>query len=220
DRVAALRRRLGPGGHVASTAAAELGAALEKLHGMPPFRGLGGLNSSSHRYGTGRLLGDAATITGYQKGMLLLGRPVQILDVPSLQLPAPGVDWQWAAYNPSFVLVRWRGKSVILVAYRMSTWNLCTWAGDGSPLERLPVVKGKRRTTSKVVAAILRPDFAVVVPPRPVVGTNYSSPVAPTTAAWSAWASTMPGCSRSAWSPSCSTRQLLRRATIPTAFTT
>eukprot|EP00929_Paragymnodinium_shiwhaense_P021372 TRINITY_DN13956_c0_g1_i1.p1 TRINITY_DN13956_c0_g1~~TRINITY_DN13956_c0_g1_i1.p1 ORF type:complete len:523 (+),score=108.32 TRINITY_DN13956_c0_g1_i1:72-1640(+) len=156
-----------------SNARSELAEALDALYAMPAYKTVGSLNTSRHRYGTDRLVADAGTITEYQRGMLLHDKPVQILDMPSMELPTPKVEGSWAIYNPSAVPIDWRGQRHFLVSYRLSTWNLCTWNARGSPLERLPEVDGAKRVTSKVGMAILDSSYQVRLPLHDLEGQDY-----------------------------------------------
>lgn len=149
---------------------AELTRTLASLHALPYYQRRGNLTPSRHAYSTTRLVGDQPIITGYQQGMLLHGRPVQFLDPPSMQLPSYSRKPGWAAYNPSVLPIQWLGQAGFLLTFRVSTWNLCTWDGQRSPLQQLPVVKGKQTVTSKVSAMIVNENFEAILPMRGIEG--------------------------------------------------
>ncbi|CAE8592215.1 unnamed protein product [Polarella glacialis] len=169
EQVRRLRLKLG-----SSRADGGLHEALSALHRLPQYQRLGNLSVSQHRYGTDRLVGDVDEVTKSQRGMLLHGQPVQFLDVPSMLLPCPVTRKGWASYNPSLVPITWLGEEAFLLTYRQSTWNLCTWAARGSPVEQLPEKDGRRTVTSKVAAAILRKNFEVLVAPKDIGGLENS----------------------------------------------
>lgn len=173
-RVRALRERLEAVPEDA-TARTELARALGELHALPEYQRRGFLTMPEHQYSAARLLGDQATITSYQEGMLIHGRPVQFLDPPSMQLPIQRRSPIWAVYNPSLLLVDWLGQKSYLLTYRVSTWNLCTWDARASPVSQLPLVDGKLQVTSKLAASILQRNFDVAFPMHEIGGLAHKA---------------------------------------------
>jgi len=173
DQVRQLRTELEGDSDVATQR--ELDGMLDKLHDTDSFNAIDDvLHRPTHQYATDRLLGDSDTITRYQRGMLLHNKPVQLIDVPSMSMPFSEIKDKWATYNPSMVPITWGSKSAFLVTYRTSTWNLCSWAARGSPLEQLPVIRGKKTVTSKVVALIVSDSFKVLLPVHDIAGLKHS----------------------------------------------
>ena len=164
--VARARRRVLNKG----TGQRKLAKELEKLHATPRFAGVGALPAPVHAYGSPRVLNDQQSTTGaHRAGGLLHGDPVAVVDAPIGVLPVSGVAEALAplaAYNPSLLrLAGYRGSARphYLVTLRASSWHLCTWRADSSPLELLPRVRGKTEAKSHVLALVLDgEDFSVV----------------------------------------------------------